>query len=319
MTSDCCSVGRLDSRRSIMMLLLLLGVAAYPVTAAEITTVPFRVVHEIGQESTDPLSLPTDVALASNGDIYVVDSGNHRIVVFDSSGSRIRQFGEEGSDDGQLQGPVGIGIGPDGGIYVADRGNNRIMRFSADGSFLSSIALMEDKQEVVPIDVAVSPVGGELFVTANNSHRILVFSDTGELIRGWGENGTDPGQFRYPATLAIANDRLYVVDVLNARLQSFDLNGGSASAFGKLGAGPGTFFRPKGVAIDAVGRVYVSDSYLGVVQVFTSEGEFLHAIGNDGIPTRFETPVGLASSGSRIVLVQMLPHTILILEPDSET
>jgi len=319
MISDRRAAGRPASRVPEFVLLVLAAVSSYPATAAEIATVAFRVVHEMGRQQTDPLSLPTDVAIASNGDLYVVDSGNHRIVFFDSSGRRIGQFGEEGSEDGQLQDPVGIGIAPNNEIFVADRGNNRIVRFSADGSFVSSIALKEDNQNVVPIDVAVSPFGGELFVTANNSHRVLVFSIAGVLQRGWGKEGSKPGQFRYPATLALADGALYVVDVLNARLQTFDVNGDSVSTFGKLGAGPGTFFRPKGVAIDSVGRVYVSDSYLGVVQVFSAAGEFLHAIGKDGVPTRFDNPVGLASFGSRIILVEMLPHTILILEPEPET
>jgi len=319
MTSDCHTAGRPASRMPKIVLLIISTVFVCPVAAAEIATVPFRIVHEMGRDSTDPLSLPTDVVIASNGDVYVVDSGHHRVVVFNSSGHRTGQFGEQGSGDGQLQDPVGIGIAPSNSVYVADRGNNRIMQFSADGSFLSSITLKEDGQTVVPIDVAVSPFGGELFVTANNSHRILVFSSTGELLRGWGEEGSGSGQFHYPATLALANDVLFVVDVLNARIQTFDVNGESASSFGKLGAGPGTFFRPKGVAIDSAGQVYVSDSYLGVVQVFSAAGKFLHAIGNDGVPTRFENPVGLASFGNRLVLVQMLAHTVLILEPEPAT
>jgi len=302
----------------IVVMLVLLTVATPKYPAAEIATAAFRVVQEFGHEQTDPLSLPTDVAIASNGDVYVVDSGNNRVVVFSSSGQRLRQFGEEGSNAGQLLDPVGIGIASDNSVYIADRGNSRIVRFSADGSYRSSLPLKEDNQDVVPIDVAVSAYGGDMFVTANNSHRILVFSSAGKLLRGWGEEGTEPGQFRYPATLALADDMLYVVDVLNARIQVFDKNGGAARSFGKLGAGPGTFFRPKGVAIDSAGRVYVSDSYLGVVQVFSPDGEFLHAIGDDGVPTRFENPVGLASFEGRIVLTQMLPHTILILEPEPE-
>jgi len=315
MINDRCTAARPASFKPKLALLLLAAVSASSATAAEIATAPFRVVREMGRASMDSLSLPTDVAIDSNGDLYVVDSGNHRVIVFDAAGRRTRQFGEEGSGDGQLQDPVGIGIAPDNSIYIADRGNNRLTRFSANGSFLSSIPLQEGKQEVVPVDVAVSGDGTELFVTANNSHRILVFSNDGAQIRGWGEEGSEPGQFRYPATLALADGILYVVDVLNARIQTFDTNGDNVKSFGKLGAGPGTFFRPKGVAIDAAGRVYVSDSYLGVVQVFSSDGEFLHAIGNDGVPTRFDNPVGLASVGGRIILTQMLPHTILVLEP----
>lgn len=317
MISDRCNADLCLSCKLQLAVAFLAMLLAYPASAADITTVAFRTVMEVGSSSTDSLSLPTDVAVDSKGTLYVVDSGNHRVVVFDSAGRRTGQFGEEGSDDGQLQDPVGIGIAADDSIYIADRGNNRLVRFSSDGIFLATILLQEGKQKVVPIDVAISNDGRELFVTASNSHRVLVFRGNGEQVRGWGEEGKDPGQFRYPATLALANGTLYVVDVLNARIQTFDVTGGNAKSFGKLGAGPGTFFRPKGVAVDTSGRVYVSDSYLGVVQVFSVDGEFLYAIGNDGVPTRFDNPVGLASFGGRIVLTQMLPHTILVLEPES--
>ncbi|NOX69737.1 MAG: hypothetical protein GXP15_11165 [Gammaproteobacteria bacterium] len=302
-----------------VVILFVTIVFANCVWAADVATVPFRIVQEMGLEAQDPLSLPTDVAVADNGNLYVVDSGNHRVVIFDSSGRRIGQLGQQGSDDGQLQDPVGIDIAANGGIYVADRGNSRIAKFFSDGSPPISIPLQENGKDVVPIDVAVSPLADELFVTSNNSHRVLVFSSTGELLRSWGGEGADPGQFRYPATLTLAGDAVFVVDVLNARVQRFDVAGGSNKEFGKLGAGPGTFFRPKGIAVDASGRVYVTDSYLGVIQVFSSDGEFLHAVGDDGVPTRFDNPVGLTTLGEQIVLVQMLPHTILIIEPEPGT
>jgi len=300
------------------LLLLMNVVFLNNAAAADVATAPYRIVREIGLETEDPLSLPTDVAAASNGNLYVVDSGNHRVVIFDSSGRRIGQLGGRGSGDGQLQDPVGIDIATDGGIYVADRGNARIVKFFSDGSAPISIPLQANGEDVVPIDVAVSPSAAEFFVTDNNSHRVLVFSSAGELLRSWGGEGDNPGQFRYPATLTLTKSAVFVVDVLNARIQSFDFNGDSNKVFGKLGAGPGTFFRPKGVAVDAAGRVYITDSYLGVIQVFSSDGEFLHAIGEEGVPARFDNPVGLTSPGARIVLVQMLPHTILVLEPEPE-
>ncbi len=298
-----------------LAILLLAANQGQALRAADIVTAPFRLLHELGGALADPLSLPTDVAVDSNGNLYIVDSGNNRIVVVDSTGRQTGQFAGEGDGDGQLQDPVGIGVAPDDSIYVADRGNHRLVWFSSDGAASRSIPLQEGDEDVVPIDVAVSADGSELFVSANNSHRIVVYSREGTLLRGWGEEGNNPGQFRYPATLALAVSVLYFVDVLIARILTFDFDGHATSSFGKLGAGQGTLFRPKGVAVDAAGRVYVSDSYLGVIQVFSTDGDFLHVLGDDGVATQFENPVGLASSAGRIVLAQMLPNTVLIIEP----
>jgi DNA-binding beta-propeller fold protein YncE len=194
--------------------------------------------------------------------------------------------------------------------------------FDTKGRFKTSIALEEDGEGISPVDVAVSAKGKELFVTTNNSHRIVVFSSKGEYLRGWGGEGEDDGMFRYPATIALDGDgNVHVVDVLNQRVQKFDPQGSFLASFGKLGGNPGTFFRPKGIALDSAGRSYVSDSYLGAIQVFDAAGEFLYLLGEGGETTVFETPVGLATDGSRLLVVQMLAGNVLVLDiqPPKET
>lgn len=271
--------------------------------------------HNTKMKLTGALSMPTDVGIGKDGKIYVVDGGNHRIAVFDASGMLGATLGEQGSEEGQLESPVGLGIGPKGNIYVADKDNQRLQVFDTKGRFKTSIVLEEDGEEISPVDVAVSANGKELFVTTNNSHRIVVFSSKGEFLRGWGGEGEDDGMFRYPATIALDGDgNVHVVDVLNQRVQKFDPQGSFLASFGKLGGNPGTFFRPKGIALDSAGRSYVSDSYLGAIQVFDAAGEFLYLLGEGGETTVFETPVGLATDGSRLLVVQMLAGNVLVLD-----
>ena len=280
------------------------------VAAQDVATVRYATLAKL-----DFLSMPSDVALGADGQIYVVDGGNHQIAVFDAAGTRVTSVGMHGDEDGQLNGPVGMGISSRGEIYVADRGNQRVVMFAADGSPRRVIDLEEDGEEATPIDVAVSPNGKELFITTNNSHRVLVYSNQGTFLRAWGGEGEDPGQFRFPG--AIALDRagnVYVVDVLNSRVQKFDPNGNILGTFGKRGGKPGTFFRPKGVTVDSGGRIYISDSYLGVVQVLSPAGEFLYTLGNADGTTIFETPVGMAVDGHRLLVAEMLPGRVQILE-----
>jgi DNA-binding beta-propeller fold protein YncE len=266
----------------------------------------------------DWLSMPSDVGVGKGNNIYVVDSGNHRIAVFDAAGTRVTSLGTQGSDDGQLTSPLGVGISRKGEVYVADKGNNRLVMFDAKGKFRRNIPLAEDGDDVVPVDVAVGPKGKELFVTANNSHKVLVFSTKGKLLRSWGGEGEDDGQFRYPATIDIdAAGNVYVVDVLNARVQKFDSAGTHLLTIGELGGKAGTFFRPKGVAVDGKGKIYVSDSFLGVVQVFDPAGESLYVIGEEGTATVFKTPVGMTAIDTRLYVTQMLAGNVLVLEPQA--
>jgi len=281
--------------------------------APGVITRELRSVAVWGALTEAPLSLPSDIAAGPGGSYFVVDGGNDRVVKFDGNGSLVHAFGSHGAGDGQLDGPVGIGVGPSGNVFVADRGNHRLQVFSADGDFLRSLPLVADGVDVVPVDVAVSS-GDELFVTAANLHSVLVYSLQGVLLRQWGSRGKAPGQFFHPATVALAGDTLYVVDVLNARVQAFDTSGAAVATFGRLGAGPGTFFRPKGVAVDDAGRVYVSDSYFGVIQVFSGAGEFLHALGHDDTARQFDHPVGMSAGGERLHIVQMRSGSVQVLD-----
>ena len=109
---------------------------------------------------------------------------------------------------------------------------------------------------------------------------------------------------------------MLVVDVLNQRVQKFDPEGTFLDSFGGIGGKPGTLFRPKGIAVDAAGRSYVSDSFLGAVQVFDADGEFAYVVGDDGAAAVFETPVGMTVDGTSLLVVQMLPGTVLKLDID---
>jgi DNA-binding beta-propeller fold protein YncE len=80
---------------------------------------------------------PTDIAFASNGDVYVSDGyANSRIVKFSPEGKFLMEWGNAGRGPGDFQVPHSIAVDPAGLVYVADRENNRIQIFDANGKFL---------------------------------------------------------------------------------------------------------------------------------------------------------------------------------------
>lgn len=282
--------------------------------AGAVRTIAVRAVAEWSDSAAQPLSLPTDVAAGAGGQLYVVDGGNNRVVSIDATGAVVSAFGSQGRGDAELDGPVGIGIDGKGRVHVADRGNRRIQVFAEDGSYLYPVPLVVDGTRIVPVDVAVNEDGTELFVTAADRHEVIVFDWKGNLLRRWGGRGEEPGQFFHPATIEISAEMVYVVDVLNARVQCFYPDGRVVRVIGKRGAGPGTLFRPKGIAIDTSGRVFVSDSYFGVIQAFEKSGEFLYALGEAGRPGVFRAPVGMAAVDGDLAVVEMLGGSVTRLQ-----
>ena len=85
------------------------------------------------------ISSPWGVAFRDNGEIVVVEYGNHCVSVFDHNGTKIRTFGTEGSAQGQLKGPFGVAIDSVGNILVVDTGNHRIQKFTAEGKFIGAV------------------------------------------------------------------------------------------------------------------------------------------------------------------------------------
>ena len=75
-------------------------------------------------------SVGTDAA----GNIYVLDSDAHRVVMFDSSGEFVREMGREGEGPGELSWPFGLSVRPDGTVLVDDIGKGILVEFAPDGS-----------------------------------------------------------------------------------------------------------------------------------------------------------------------------------------
>ena len=87
---------------------------------------------------TDPgnFSKPTNVALDKDGNVYVADTWNDRVEVFDAEGAFIRTWGKNGDGPGDFARPKGIAIDVDGHIWVADSMLNRLQVFTPDGRLL---------------------------------------------------------------------------------------------------------------------------------------------------------------------------------------
>src|SRR5207302_2203227 len=83
-------------------------------------------------------NLPTDVAFAPNGDVYVTDGyGSARVVKYSRDGKYLSQWGSRGTGDGEFGLPHNVVVDSGGRVYVTDRDNQRIEVFDAEGKYLA--------------------------------------------------------------------------------------------------------------------------------------------------------------------------------------
>jgi len=308
-------VGLAVQRNTAVLLFTLTCFYTLGVNATEPPSRSINHLFDITDSDSGSLVLPTDVEVYRSG-IYVVDSGNHRLVVLGKDGKTKFTVGQQGSGEGEFQDPVGLGIDSKGRIYVADSGNHRIQILTAKGEYSGEIPIIRDGKPVRPIDVAVDAKTNYIYVTGNESHNVMVFDQKGRLIREWGGNGAETGKFRYPATIAVTpNFDVAVVDVFNTRVQLFQTDGTFLITIGEWGVLPGQLFRPKGIATDQQGRIYVSDSYMNVIQVFNDSGKFQHILKQKNAERDLVTPAGIAIAGnSRLYIAEMLKHRISVYQ-----
>ena len=228
---------------------------------------------------------PEDVANAPNGYIYVADSDNDRIEIFDASGTFISAWGTTGTGDGQFDQPMGVEVDSSGNVYVADYYNNRIQKFDGNGVFITKWGTQGsgDTQLYRPSGVVVDPTGTHLYVADNYNCRIVRFSLGGEYELKWGSYGTGNSQFQYPYKVAVDSvGNVYVPDYTNARVQKFDADGVYITQWGTDGYANGQFKRPTGIAVDADDNIYVSDGTANRVDKFTSTGTYILRVASYG-------------------------------------
>jgi DNA-binding beta-propeller fold protein YncE len=148
-------------------------------------------------------------------------------------------------------------------------------------------------------------------------HDIKVYGKDGRLLRTLGSRGDKPGEFNYPTYLVLANGNLYVSDTMNARVQVLDAETGhSKLVIGELGLNVGNLVRPKGVAVDSEGDIYVVESYFDRLLVYNKEGQFLMPIGSEGQRIgEFYLPAGVwIDSHNQVFVADMMNGRVMLFQ-----
>ena len=289
----------------VVLLILLLGLAAlYVKIAAPAKSVVagkpegLKFLFQIfGPSATDRFNKPTDVAVDGSGNIYVTDTLNDRVAVFDKAGTFLRTFKTD------VIRPLGIDVGPDGTVYVVSKRNDMVVAFDSSGK------IKQHYKAFIPLDVVAE--GKRLYITTIGP---IVSYDiaTGGEQRLFGFNGREPDEFAWPNGIQSRDGRLYVADTNNLSLKSVSTTGAVEWVFGKsptkaqFAESEGRLFgAPTGIALDEEGRIFVVDGFRDKIYLHASNGKRIAEWGGErgDAEGQLDHPAGIAYGGDGVIYV----------------
>ena len=166
---------------------------------------------------------PVQMIRDSAGILYVSDEGSHQIIKLNQDGSEAGEWGEKGSDEGQLNRPSGIAFDLHEDLLVVDTLNHRVQKFNKDGKYLSGFGSKGSGPGEFDMPWGITVAGnGDILIADWHNDRVQRFTSDGEFIMAFGSSGTGDGEFSRPAGVEVDHHGdIYVVDRGNNRVQQF--------------------------------------------------------------------------------------------------
>lgn len=189
----------------------------------------FRMKGHVLSSFSDTLTLvqPTGIAFSKRtGEVWVVETGAHRITVLNREGKVLKRIGERGSTGETFNYPTFIWIDDSGKVYIVDSMNFRIQVMDDQGNFLYAFGEHGDATGSMarPKGLATDS-RGHIYVVDALFHVVQIFDVDGNFLYSFGSQGQGDGEFWMPAGIYIdEQDVIYVADSYNARIQLFQLD-----------------------------------------------------------------------------------------------
>ena len=250
------------------------------------------------------LGKPKGMGRDRDGNIIVVEPHYQRVNHFTPDGKLVAQWGCRGTNEGCFMLPRGIAENSRGELFVSEyMGAERVQRFALP------VQSPESRVQSRPLTPALSPSDGE----RENRSQSPASSVAPRFLGVIGKAGTGPGEFNRAEGICLdAQDRVYVADSCNHRIQIFSSDGKFIRQYGHAGSGLGELSYPYDIAVDARGYQFVCEFGNSRVQIFDANCQPLEIIGGPGTePGRFANPWGVAlDSRGNLFVADALNHRI---------
>lgn len=256
---------------------------------------------------SQPLNRPQGLALDDQGNIYIADTGNNRVVKCDADGTFLKEAGGFGWGEGQFNQPTNLTLDYGLNLYVADSQNKRVSRYDKNLNFISLIQpepTSDFRGLGMLYGIAVNSAG-EIFLSDTENDWLVKLNSFLQYESIFGDFTSGLGALSNPGGIALdRSGKIYVADSGKRRVAVFDAFGNFLKEFGSE-----VLQQPQGLAINNAGEILVADSKKNQIFVFNSEGNLILEFGREG------KELGQLSKPVDIKIFQ--DHKILVLEQDN--
>ena len=219
------------------------------------------------------------------------------------------QLGKPVAEINDLKRPAGLTL-LGNGVLALEFYQHRLLKINA--SFKLAGIFREGLQR--PSECTTDKASN-VYVTTVGDHMVHKFTSEGRHTRSIGRQGKQPGEFNYPNGLRInSQDKLYVCDSLNNRIQVFDLDLNFKREFGGPGTGKGQFSFPSDVDFDGSDNIYIADNYNHRIQVFTPQEHFVRFIRHK----KLNGPLNMCIINDLLFVTDLQKGRIVVLKTSGE-
>jgi len=227
-----------------------------------------------GKAPEYPINKPYGITVHKNK-IYICDTMLPGLEIIDLKNRTFKYFTPGGL--GKFIKPLNCALDSLDRLYVADAGRKQVVVFDKD---LNYIMAVNNGEKYKPTDVEI--YNGHVWICDLGGHLIEERNpQTMKVLQKFPTNSKNTKEYLFsPTNIALFKDKIYVTDTGDTRVKVFTLSGDFTGMIGSFGKHAGQFVRPKGIALDKLGNIIVTDAAFENAQIFDNTGRVLMSFGS---------------------------------------
>lgn len=224
------------------------------------------------------IDAPERIIEDPSGKILVIERFQHKIKVFDATGTYLTSIGSQGAGNNQFFDPTDIAFDKNNLMYVCDSGNHRIQVFNADGTYNRTIgsgpgAAAGQLNSPTGVDVDENL---NVYVLDKTNKRVQIFKADGTT-SVVGTSGANPGQLNFPYRVRVNSEGdIFVSERSRYELIKYSANGTLVGYYTGNPADP--FQELYDFEMDADDNIYLTSTLSGKIQVLDKNGTYIKTL-----------------------------------------